>query len=190
MSCKRSFGLISSFISTHLNRLWWPSSLSRQQSENLTCQVFRFFMYLTFKSAWKFGFQLLCVLKPKLGKWKLKGCLASLYYMLPVSLVFHTEETESIGKGSFQTQVLTLIQNITENRLRHARGPVHYIESVTWPDRLNTLTWACKSWIINSNYKNYQNEQNNHKIHNNQYNNKSSKPVLTVVFFFKLKLYL
>ena len=36
-----------------------------------------------------------------------------------------------MGKGSFQIEVLTLIQNITENRLRNAKGPVHYIESVT-----------------------------------------------------------
>ena len=30
-----------------------------------------------------------------------------------------------MGKGNLQTEVLTLIQNIMENRLRHARGPVH-----------------------------------------------------------------
>ena len=30
-----------------------------------------------------------------------------------------------LGKGSFHIKVLTLVQNITENRLRHARGPVH-----------------------------------------------------------------
>ena len=29
-----------------------------------------------------------------------------------------------LGKGSFQMEALTLIQNITENRIRHARGPV------------------------------------------------------------------
>ena len=37
------------------------------------------------------------------------------------------------GKGSFRIKVLTLVLNITENRLRHASGPVHYyIKSVTW----------------------------------------------------------
>ena len=37
-----------------------------------------------------------------------------------------------LGKGSFQIEVLTLVQLMTENRLRHARGPVHsYFESVT-----------------------------------------------------------
>ena len=30
-----------------------------------------------------------------------------------------------LGKGSFQIEVLTLVQNIMENRLRHARGPAH-----------------------------------------------------------------
>ena len=30
-----------------------------------------------------------------------------------------------LGKGSFQIKVLTLVQLIMENRLRHARGPVH-----------------------------------------------------------------
>ena len=30
-----------------------------------------------------------------------------------------------LGSGSFQIQVLTLIRNIAENRLRHARSPVH-----------------------------------------------------------------
>ena len=29
-------------------------------------------------------------------------------------------------KTGFQIEVLTLIHNLTENRLRHARGPVHY----------------------------------------------------------------
>ena len=28
-------------------------------------------------------------------------------------------------KTEFQIEVLTLVQNLTENRLRHARGPVH-----------------------------------------------------------------
>ena len=30
-----------------------------------------------------------------------------------------------LGKESLRIKVLTLVQNITENRLRHARGPVH-----------------------------------------------------------------
>ena len=38
-----------------------------------------------------------------------------------------------MGEGSFQTEVLTLIQLITENRLRHARGPVQFhIKPVTY----------------------------------------------------------
>ena len=32
--------------------------------------------------------------------------------------------------GSFRIEVLTLVQNITENRLRHARGPVHFTSSL------------------------------------------------------------
>ena len=77
--------------------------------------------------------------------------------MSPVSPVFHTEVTISIGlkwvktelafcfeewafhysmkewafcyEGrvlGFQIEVLTLIQNLTENRLRHPRGPVQF----------------------------------------------------------------
>ena len=34
-------------------------------------------------------------------------------------------------KTQFQFEALTLIQNITENRLRHARGPVQFTESIT-----------------------------------------------------------
>ena len=33
-----------------------------------------------------------------------------------------------LGKDRFQIEALTLIQNITENRLRHARGPVQMWE--------------------------------------------------------------
>ena len=43
--------------------------------------------------------------------------------MSQVSPVFYTEETLSIGL-KYKLKVRTLIQNITENRLRHARDPV------------------------------------------------------------------
>ena len=36
-----------------------------------------------------------------------------------------------LGKDRFQIEPLTLIQNITENRLRHVRGPVQFTESIT-----------------------------------------------------------
>ena len=35
-------------------------------------------------------------------------------------------------KTEFQTNVLTLINDLTENRTRHARGPVHTVSSVTY----------------------------------------------------------
>ena len=38
---------------------------------------------------------------------------------------------QDLVKTGFQIEVQTLIQHLTENRLRHSRGPVHYIESVT-----------------------------------------------------------
>ena len=48
-----------------------------------------------------------------------------------------------VGKDRFQIEVLTLVQNITENRLRHDRGPVHYIKSVTSIAQVSyTLTLA------------------------------------------------
>ena len=34
------------------------------------------------------------------------------------------------AKTEFQIEVLTLVQNLMENRLRHARSPVHTPESV------------------------------------------------------------
>ena len=37
-----------------------------------------------------------------------------------------------LGKVRFQIEAMTLIHNITENRLRHARGPVQNTESVTY----------------------------------------------------------
>ena len=40
---------------------------------------------------------------------------------------------DTLGKGSFRIEVLTLVQLITENRLRQARGPVHsHSESITF----------------------------------------------------------
>ena len=36
-----------------------------------------------------------------------------------------------IYKDRFQIEEMTIIQIITENRLKHARGPVQYTESVT-----------------------------------------------------------
>ena len=51
-------------------------------------------------------------------------------FISPSTISLFVWETR-LGKGSFQIEVLILVQNITENRLRHARGPVHYIESVT-----------------------------------------------------------
>ena len=51
-------------------------------------------------------------------------------FMSPVPPVFHTVVTVSIGlksdwdKISFQMEVPDLIQLITEDRLRHASGPV------------------------------------------------------------------
>ena len=49
------------------------------------------------------------------------------------------------SKAKFQIEILTLVQNITENRPRHARGPVHYIESVTFINyiflHVKTRTW-------------------------------------------------
>ena len=68
--------------------------------------------------------------------------------MSPVSPVFHTEVIVSIGlknklrvvigekqdwvRARFQIEVLTHIQNLMENRLRHARGHVHFTKSVTY----------------------------------------------------------
>ena len=52
-----------------------------------------------------------------------------------------------MGKDRLQIEVLTLIQNITENRLRHARGPVHYIESITFkenPEKMFDKNENCK----------------------------------------------
>ena len=34
-------------------------------------------------------------------------------------------------KTQFQFEALTLIQNITENRLRHSRGPVQFTKFIT-----------------------------------------------------------
>ena len=51
-------------------------------------------------------------------------------FMSPVFPVFYTEETVSIGlkndwdEISFKTEVPDLIQYLTEDRLRQARGPV------------------------------------------------------------------
>ena len=55
--------------------------------------------------------------------------------MSPVSSVLHTEVTVSIGlktgyKQNSRLKYMTLIQNIMENRLRHASGPVLYNHSV------------------------------------------------------------
>ena len=42
-----------------------------------------------------------------------------------------------LGEGSFWIKVLTLIQNIMENRLRHARGPVQlHIKSIIYMSTL------------------------------------------------------
>ena len=45
-------------------------------------------------------------------------------FISPSTISLFVWETR-LGKGSFQIEVLTLVQNITENRIRHARGPVH-----------------------------------------------------------------
>ena len=59
--------------------------------------------------------------------------------LIKTSVLFNSPSTISLfmwetrsGKDRFQIKVLTLVQNIMENRLRHAIGPVHYIESVTF----------------------------------------------------------
>ena len=41
----------------------------------------------------------------------------------PISLFYLGN---NIGKGRFQFEVLSLIQLITKNRLRHASGPAHF----------------------------------------------------------------
>ena len=54
-----------------------------------------------------------------------------LLFNSPLTNSLYIQETR-LGKGSFRIDVLTLVQNIMENRLRHARGPVHsYVESIT-----------------------------------------------------------
>ena len=63
--------------------------------------------------------------------------------MSPVSPVFHTVVTVSIGlkndwdEISFQTKAPDLIQKITEDRLRHARGPVRSLSllHVYWTEK-------------------------------------------------------
>ena len=79
--------------------------------------------------------------------------------MSPVSPVFHAEVTvkeincltllplsvflfgkQDWVKTRLQTEVLTLIRNITENRLRQARGPVHSTESVTHVTSFSSFT--------------------------------------------------
>ena len=43
------------------------------------------------------------------------------------------EPTFKKKKGSFEIKVLTLVQNITKNIIRHARGAVEfYIKSITY----------------------------------------------------------
>ena len=66
-----------------------------------------------------------------------------------------------LGKGSFQMEVLTLVQNITENRLRVARGPVHfYIESVTF-----ISLWYTGGWSIRMSRKIVQVQTKSEKKH-------------------------
>ena len=53
----------------------------------------------------------------------------SFYSSLSLSLFIWVQDWV---KTEFQTEALTLIQNITENRTRHTRGPVQNISSVTY----------------------------------------------------------
>ena len=63
-----------------------------------------------------------------------------------VSLANHEIQIKGCWlKTEFQIEVLTLIQNIAENRTRHARGPVKNISSVTYivcTIDLLRLTWV------------------------------------------------
>ena len=55
-------------------------------------------------------------------------------------------------KTEFQTEVQTLIHYLTENRTRHARGPVHTISSVRsmeWTrDVCSEGTWKLRLWAV------------------------------------------
>ena len=70
-----------------------------------------------------------------------KACQNFVHPLITISLFIW--ET-GLGKGSFRIKVLTLVQLITENRLMHARGPVHLhrVRYVDWLI-LEALTTLC-----------------------------------------------
>ena len=49
-----------------------------------------------------------------------------------LSVALHFILKQDWVKTVFQIEELTIIQNLMENRLRHARGPIQFTESVTF----------------------------------------------------------
>ena len=62
--------------------------------------------------------------------WQMVGRALKTFLLLWLSVSLFGKQ--NWVKTGFQIEVLTLIQNLTENRLRHARGPVQFTETVTY----------------------------------------------------------
>ena len=62
--------------------------------------------------------------------------------------LYHILKKQWLGEGSFRIEALTLIHNISENRLRHTRGPVHFT--------LNPWHLCNEYGIVNQNRENLE----------------------------------